>query len=94
MLQQNHFKCDMCGLCCQKVGTSPIYKNLDRGDGICRYYEEVTHRCSVYAQRPLICNVEDFYSTYLVGKLTKEEFYIQNYAMCNRLKQDFKEKEK
>ena len=34
------FKCDQCGLCCRSVGTSYVYKDLDRGDGVCRYFQD------------------------------------------------------
>lgn len=86
MEQELHFQCDMCGLCCKSVGTSDIYKHFDRGDGTCRYYEDDTRKCSIYAERPLICNVEGYYLEKLQDKMTKEEFFELNYQACARLK--------
>lgn len=83
---EQSFKCDMCGLCCQSVGKSDIYKHLDRGDGTCRYYEDATHKCSIYAKRPLICNIEGYYLAHLQDKMTKEEFFELNYQACAKLK--------
>ncbi len=81
-----HFTCDMCGLCCQRVGLSDIYKHLDRGDGVCRYYEDETHKCSIYDRRPIICNVETFYEKYMKTKMSKDDFFELNYAVCRKLK--------
>ena len=81
-----HFQCDRCGLCCQRVGLSQIYKHLDRGDGVCRYYEDATHRCSIYDKRPVICNVELFYEKFMKQKMSKEEFFTLNYTVCQQLK--------
>ena len=79
----------MCGLCCQMVGTSEIYKFLDRGDGVCTFYEEDTCKCSIYSFRPLKCNVDDFYEVYFKTKMSKNEFYEKNYEYCKRLKEMF-----
>lgn len=84
-----HFKCDMCGLCCRSVSKSDVYKHLDRGDGTCKYYEDQTHKCSIYATRPIICNVEGFYEKFLMGKINKEKFFELNYVACSKLKSEF-----
>ena len=82
-----HFQCDRCGLCCQRVGLSSVYKHLDRGDGICRYYEDATRKCSIYDERPLICNVEGFYEQHMKGKMSREQFFALNYDACRKLKE-------
>ena len=58
------FKCDKCGLCCQNLKKSYLYKDLDRGDGICKYYNTETKLCTIYSSRPLICNIEESYYKY------------------------------
>ena len=83
-----HFQCDRCGLCCQHVSFSEIYKHLDRGDGICRYYEEITHRCSIYENRPVICNIEMFYEKFMQQKMSKEKFFELNYDVCQQFKDE------
>jgi len=84
-----NFQCDMCGLCCQRVGLSDVYKHLDRGDHACRYYEDSTHRCSIYDERPIICNVEAFYEKYMKSKMSKEMFFKLNYSVCEKLKGEY-----
>lgn len=78
------FKCDKCGLCCRSLKLNPMYKELDRGDGVCKYLEG--NLCSIYEQRPLICRVDDAYEVFFKSKMTKEEYYEINYKSCNILK--------
>ena len=81
------FHCDKCGKCCQYIGRSPIYSFLDRGDGVCRYYEDNTKLCSIYKNRPVICRVDDMYDLYFKEMMTKEEYYELNYQSCMQLKE-------
>lgn len=76
------FPCDRCGACCQSVGASEAYRDLDRGDGTCRYYDDATHLCRIYAHRPLRCNVDAFYDAFLSDKMTYEAYVAQNRAAC------------
>lgn len=46
------FHCDCCGLCCMNLDKSDLYSDLNRGDGICKYFDEQTHLCSIYDERP------------------------------------------
>ena len=80
------FNCDKCGLCCQQVSTSEIYAGLDRGDGICRYYDDSTKLCSIYDSRPIICNVDKAYQEFFQDKMSMEEYYALNYKSCQTLK--------
>lgn len=81
------FYCDKCGLCCRNVNNSEIYKDLDRGDGVCKYLNEITNLCKVYDERPLICNVDKMYDTYFSEKINRDEYYTLNYKACNELKE-------
>lgn len=38
--------------------------------------------CSVYENRPLICNIDEFVKEF---KLKKKEFYRQNIIACNQM---------
>ena len=78
------FKCDKCGLCCKSLAGNPIYKDLDRGDGICKYL--VDNLCSIYDNRPLLCRVDDAYNEYFKNCMTLGEYYEENYKICNILK--------
>ncbi len=79
------FKCDCCGACCRNLYLSEIYKELDRGDGVCKYL--VGNLCSIYENRPDICNVDKAYNLYFSKIMTKEEYYSQNYNACKILKE-------
>lgn len=78
------FKCDMCGKCCQNIGLSPIYAELDDGNGVCKYLKG--NLCSIYSDRPLLCRVDESYEAYFKDTMTKEEYYRLNYEVCDRLK--------
>ena len=45
------FNCNKCGLCCQNL--NEYYLDLDRGDGVCRYFNEKTRLCDIYEKRPM-----------------------------------------
>lgn len=66
---------------------SDIYKDLDRGDGICVYFDEATKLCSIYNSRPLKCNVDETYNLFYKSRISLEEYYQQNYEACKKLKE-------
>lgn len=80
------FKCDKCGLCCKRVGRSEIYSSLNRGDGVCKYWDCTTRLCTIYEHRPIICNVDKMYDEVFKYQMTREEFYNLNYKACNKMK--------
>ncbi len=79
------FPCDCCGCCCRKIGTSPLYKSLDRGDGICKYLSE--NLCAIYEDRPFLCRVDDCYDLYFSEIMGREEYYRLNMEVCKKLKE-------
>ncbi|WP_143254799.1 YkgJ family cysteine cluster protein [Anaerovibrio lipolyticus] len=80
------FRCDKCGLCCQSLSANEIYKSLDRGDGVCKYYDAQQKLCSIYDERPIICNVDMYYEANLKGKIDRDTYYNTNYVVCEKLK--------
>ncbi|WP_338296459.1 YkgJ family cysteine cluster protein, partial [Escherichia coli] len=46
------FPCNQCGACCRHVNRAGETQCLDRGDGICRYYQTDSHLCAIYDKRP------------------------------------------
>ena len=82
------FVCDKCGLCCMSVGQSDVYKILDRGDGICQYFDENSNLCLIYENRPLFCKVDEMYEICFKDKITIEEYYNLNYKSCSKLKEN------
>lgn len=72
------FQCDMCGLCSQNLHLNNLYKDLDRGDGICKFYDCSSHKCTIYNKRPLKCNVDEMYNKIFKGSITLEDYYAAN----------------
>lgn len=65
----NTFPCTQCGACCRHVNLSELTVYLDRGDGICHYYDLDSRLCSIYENRPEICRVEVYYQKYLKNSI-------------------------
>ncbi|WP_265490275.1 YkgJ family cysteine cluster protein [Mergibacter septicus] len=80
------FPCDQCGACCRHVDLSPETKELDRGDGICKYYNQQTKLCTIYANRPEICRVDKQYITHYKNQYSWQEFVVINLGICDILK--------
>lgn len=78
------FNCDKCGQCCRHINLSEIYKDLDRGDGICKYLHG--NLCSIYENRPLKCRIDECYEKYFADSISKNEFYEMNRSVCEFLK--------
>ena len=87
------FKCTSCGLCCKGLSTALIggaqmdwmkpavdafpYKALP--DGSCE--KLVDNKCSVYENRPLMCNLNQA-AKELDMPYTKKEWFDLNYVGC------------
>lgn len=78
------FDCDKCGECCRNLDKSPIYVELDRGDGTCRYL--TGNLCSIYEKRPILCRIDESYDLFFKDKLARDEFYKLNQSFCIKLK--------
>lgn len=83
------FKCDCCGKCCMNLYFSDLYSELDRGDGICIYFDLNSKLCSIYDSRPEKCNIDKTYERLYVDKISREQFYQMNYEVCELLKKNF-----
>lgn len=83
------FICDKCGLCCKQIGNSQIYNELNRGDGICKYFDDETKLCTIYHNRPLLCNVDKAYEIYFKEKMSRDEYYKLNYESCKKIKEKY-----
>lgn len=83
------FTCDKCGECCRHLNRSELYKDLDRGDGICIYLEG--DLCSIYDERPLLCRIDESYKVFFSSLYTKEEYYRLNKKACDNMKKDKEE---
>lgn len=74
------FICNKCGECCRHLNMNPIYQDLDRGDGICKFLDG--NLCSIYHNRPLKCRVDEAYEIYFKDDISKSDYYALNRAAC------------
>lgn len=77
------FMCTCCGECCRNLDKSDVYKELDRGDGTCKYLDG--NKCSIYNERPLLCRIDESYEVYFKEHYSIEEYYELNYSVCKKL---------
>lgn len=80
------FKCDCCGLCCQNISNSSLYSDLDRGDGICKYFNIDSKLCNIYENRPIKCNINKTYELYFNKIMSRKDYDNLNHEACKKLK--------
>ena len=80
------FECKKCGKCCELMiylqRTLPedfsdlreTAKELDSGDGICKYLDRESRLCRIYDNRPVLCNNILFYEQRLKDFMTRDKF--------------------
>lgn len=95
------FKCSGCGLCCANLGkvidavkgrinpTEMDKMFIDfpypiNEDGSCSQQKD-SGECSVYDDRPDVCNVEKMYETQYKPYMTKEQHYKEGNKICNQM---------
>jgi Fe-S-cluster containining protein len=76
------FPCNQCGACCRHVDRAIETQFLNRGDGICRHYQVETKLCTIYATRPLICQVERQYELNYQQLYSWQDFISLNREAC------------
>ncbi len=82
---QKPFPCVRCGLCCRNVGLVKETQYLDRGDGVCKNYDEQSKGCIIYDDRPDICRVDLQYRLNYSKDFTWDQFVDMNLAACTLL---------
>ena len=60
------FVCNRCGCCCKNIKYYEPAQFLDRGDGVCKYYNDADKACTIYDFRPDFCRVDKMYKLYLL----------------------------
>jgi len=79
------FPCTGCGACCKSVLLSPQTAWLDRGDGICKHFDENGRVCNIYENRPDVCNVRKMYEKLYVNSFSWTDFVAANKKACEKL---------
>jgi len=100
------FPCTKCGICCKSIGRliTEARNDMSKGNAllqevrafpfqingiVCSKYEEGVG-CTVYDDRPDICNIDKMYEKYYqsIG-MSIDEYYSYNAAGCNVLIDQF-----
>jgi Fe-S-cluster containining protein len=79
------FPCNSCGACCKSIRLSTLTDWLDRGDGVCRYFDDQQNTCTIYENRPEICNVRVMYEKHYQSQFNWSEFVLVNQKACDAL---------
>jgi len=86
------FPCSGCGCCCRRAKHTVALLNITdpqnefyfpykfNEDGSCEMLN-VDNKCSVYENRPTVCNID---KTILLAGLNKEQFYRDVIESCNK----------
>lgn len=82
------FMCDKCGECCRNLDKSPVYSELDSGNGVCKYLDG--NLCSVYENRPLLCRIDESYEAFFKNVISINEYYRLNNESCLILKKQLR----
>lgn len=84
------FPCTQCGICCKNISHIRALKELDLGNGICKYLDLDSNMCKIYENRPEICNIGTMYKQYFYKTYTYSEFVRLNIKACNDMQEVFK----
>ena len=86
------FICSKCGACCQQLELfGPMYDHLDKGNGVCIYFDQSTKLCTIYEHRPLICRVEEGYNVYF-SNISYCEYIKNTENACKKLQTSMRNK--
>lgn len=79
------FPCNNCGACCKSIRLSTQTAWLDRGDGVCRHFDDTQNTCTIYETRPEVCNVRIMYEKHYQSQFNWAEFVVVNQKACEEL---------
>jgi Fe-S-cluster containining protein len=79
------FPCNNCGACCKSIRLSTQTAWLDRGDGVCRHFDDTQNTCTIYENRPEVCNVRMMYDKHYKDGFTWSDFVVVNQKACEEL---------
>lgn len=79
------FDCKGCGTCCRNLPTHPLFAGMHNGDGVC--FKLVDNKCSIYEDRPLVCNIYKGWEVIFKDLYTLEQWYELNKKGCKYLEE-------
>jgi len=66
------FPCDKCGACCRVIDCVFLTKE---------------NKCSIYGNRPFICDTKKMFDKIYSESMSKEEYFKKSEEACNKLKE-------
>jgi uncharacterized protein len=92
------FNCTQCGNCCRIVKYVLLNKGTFKNSGYEQLIDEfpytfkengeceklVNNKCSVYHNRPDLCNIDKTWERAFKNKMTLKEYHNLNYKMCDQ----------
>lgn len=85
------FPCNNCGACCKSIRKSELTLWLDRGDGVCKNFDDNKNICLIYENRPEVCNIKVMYEKFYSDEFTWVKFVELNQRSCDFLLNEVKD---
>jgi len=82
LIDQQFFSCSRCGACCRNIRQYEWYRHLDRGDGVCRHFDDDTNSCTIYEQRPDECRIDLLYERHFATRMSRAAYHAAVHAAC------------
>ena len=82
--------CDKCGICCTLFDLLELpeeYQKLNDGSGRCKYL--IGNLCSIYDNRPLLCNSTWVYAHFYANTYSWDEYVALTTQRCVVLKERY-----
>jgi uncharacterized protein len=80
------FECSQCGACCRHVDTLDGFPEPFDATGRCAHLGD-DNACRIYDTRPLICRVDESFSSVESIFGTREAWYAANARACEELRE-------
>ena len=81
------FPCTKCGACCKRAHLIENFQYVDYKNTGCKKLND--NKCSIYLNRPFICNMEKVRNL-LFSNIKLKEYYKISAIICNKLMQEDK----
>ena len=88
-MTEKEFNCFKCGKCCEILSRFiPSLKDELDENNVCKHYDKSTKLCNIYNNRPLECNVKEYYIANLKDKVPIDDYFKLNLDCCKLLNKD------
>jgi len=74
-----------------ELASFPYPIDPESDTGVCSKLDRKTNLCTVYYERPRVCNIERMYLDYWCGIMSREDWLSSNKISCEKLQTKIKE---